>query len=150
MLGRVARCIDRLMQLTISQNLTNEEANEIGDKLDAYNAEQCGFDDEKGLRLAARDEDGKFIGALTGVTGLQWLYIHILWIEPEFRKQGVGSQLVERAEELAKEAGCRAACLMTFSFQAKEFYEGFGYKEYGVLPDYPEGHSLHFMKKQLK
>ncbi|MEM7015172.1 MAG: GNAT family N-acetyltransferase [Verrucomicrobiota bacterium] len=137
------------MQLTISRDLSDGEANEIGDKLDAFNAEQCGIDDEKGLRLAARDADGKLIGGLTGVTGMQWLYIHILWIELEFRKQGVGLQLVKRAEELAKEAGCRAACLMTFSFQAKEFYEGFGYEEYGVLPDYPEGHSLHFMKKEL-
>jgi hypothetical protein len=40
--------------------------------------------------------------------------------------------------------------LSTFSFQARPFYERFGYEVFGELPDYPEGHSLYFMKKMLR
>lgn len=137
------------MEWTIDESLSGKEAGEIGNKLDAFNAQQTGCDDEQSLRLAARNTDGQLLGGLTGVTGMEWLYIHILWLEESHRNQGIGSKLVEAAEKIAIDRGCRCGCLMTFSFQAREFYERHGYEIYGDLDDYPAGHTLHFMKKVL-
>lgn len=130
-------------------NLSAAEADAIGDKLDAFNARQTGFDDEQALRVAARGADDGLLGGLAGVTGHQWMYIHILWIDESCRGAGLGSALVDRAERIAIARGCKAACLMTFSYQAFEFYHRRGYQEFGKLPDYPDGHTLHFMKKAL-
>ena len=137
------------MDVTIDESLTSDEAAETGDKLDAFNAAQTGFDDERSLRLAARNEAGELIGALTGVTLMEWLYMHILWIEEPHRKGGLGTRIVAAAEKIAIQRGCRHGCLMTFSYQAREFYEKLGYEIFGDLADYPVGHSLHFMQKTL-
>jgi len=52
-------------------------------------------------------------------------------------------------EHAAKERGCTAAHLDTFSFQARPFYESLGYEVFGTLDDYPQGHQRFFMKKTL-
>ena len=36
--------------------------------------------------------------------------------------------------------------LTTLSFQARPFYERFGYEVFGELPDHPAGHILYIMK----
>lgn len=40
--------------------------------------------------------------------------------------------------------------LTTHSFQARPFYERFGYEVFGELSDHPAGHILYFMKKTLE
>ncbi|MCG8364917.1 MAG: GNAT family N-acetyltransferase [Pseudanabaenales cyanobacterium] len=137
------------MNFTIDEGLSADEADMLGKRIDAYNAQQTGFTEERPLKLAARDSAGNLLGGLTGSTGFQWLYIHILWIEEPNRNLGVGSSLVEHAEQLGVQRGCRSSCLMTFSFQAKELYERLGYVVFGQLDDYPEGHTLFFMRKKL-
>ena len=133
----------------INEGLTADEAATIANRLDAFNAQKTGFTDERPLKLVARDSDGNLLGGLTGSTGFQWLYIHILWIEEQNRYCRIGLSLVEYAEKLGVERGCRSSCLMTFSFQAQEFYERLGYVVFGQLDDYPEGHTLYFMQKPL-
>ena len=40
------------------------------------------------LSINVRDQDQKIIGSLAGSTGLNWLYIDILWITKELRGSG--------------------------------------------------------------
>jgi len=137
------------MDYSIEEGLLAAEAEQLGNRIDTYNAQQTGFSDECPLQLAARHADGTLLGGLIGSTGFQWLYIHILWIEAPYRACGIGTALVRQAETLGRERGCRSSCLMTFSFQARDFYQRLGYSVFGQLDDYPEGHSLYFMKKPL-
>lgn len=44
---------------------------------------------------------------------------------------------LKKAEETAKERGCKYAFLDTFSFQAPMYYEKYGYKEVLALEEYP-------------
>jgi N-acetylglutamate synthase-like GNAT family acetyltransferase len=62
---------------------------------------------------------------------------------------GRGTALLEAAEEEARAQGCHGVYLTTFSFQAKPFYERLGYEVVADIPDYPEGHRYHVMKKTL-
>ena len=66
-----------------------------------------------------------------------------------FRRQGYGAKLLRAAEDEARTQGCYNAFLTTFSFQAKPFYEKFGYEVVADIPDYPNGHSYHVLKKKL-
>ncbi|NEO32800.1 MAG: GNAT family N-acetyltransferase [Symploca sp. SIO3C6] len=137
------------MNFTINEGLLDEEAEMLGNCIDTYNSQQTGFTDERPLKLAARDSEGNLLGGLMGSTGFEWLYIHVLWIEEPHRNCRIGSSLVEHAERLGIQRGCRSSCLMTFSFQAKDFYDRLGYVVFGQLDDYPEGHTLYFMQKKL-
>ena len=54
---------------------------------------------------------------------------------------------MEATEDEAKSQGCRGVFLSTFGFQARPFYERFGYEVIADLPDYPMGHTHHVLKK---
>ena len=72
-----------------------------------------------------------------------------LWVALPYRKQGIGSELMAGAERAAREQGCRAAYLDTFTFQAPKFYERLGYWEFGRLNDFPPGHARIWFSKAL-
>jgi len=97
------------------------------------------------------NEQGKIIAGILGSVYL-WdcMHIDLFWVEENYRKQGIGTQLLLEIEDEAKSKHIRMIHLDTFDFQAKDFYEKNGYVVYGILDDYPEGHSLYHMKKKLK
>ena len=88
---------------------------------------------------------------LTGRTyGLQaWLKIGTLWMDEDHRGQGIGRELIGRAEEEARRRGCFYARLSTSTFQAPGFYEKMGYVLYGRLEDYPPGDTSLYYRKDL-
>ncbi|NNE91761.1 MAG: GNAT family N-acetyltransferase [Verrucomicrobiales bacterium] len=137
------------MNAEISEGLSVEEAQSLNQNLESFN-HSITQRDESPLRLAARDpKSGDMVGGLNGIAGMDWLYVHVLWVDEEHRKTGIGSELMHEAESLAKDRGCKSSCLTTFSFQALEFYLALGYEVFGELKDYPEGHDLYFLKKVL-
>ncbi|MEF9952045.1 MAG: GNAT family N-acetyltransferase [Clostridium sp.] len=75
------------------------------------------------------------------------LYIDVLWIDKDYRKQGLGSIILKEVETTAKEKGCYLIHLDTFDFQAKDFYIKNGYKVFGVLDECPKDHKRYFMSK---
>ena len=77
------------------------------------------------------------------------LYIDVLWVKEEFRKDGYGSALLNEVEKISKEKGCKLIHLDTFDFQAKDFYLKHGYEIFGVLEDCPMEHNRYYMKKNI-
>ena len=102
------------------------------------------------LAIFLRDERDAIMGGAFGDLWGGWLELTLLWVAEPLRGQGYGARLLLAAEEEARTQGCRGVFLSTFSFQARPFYERFGYEVFGELPDHPEGHSLYFMKKMLR
>lgn len=94
-------------------------------------------------------DNGESLGGIECRAGGGWLYIDSLWVEPLFRGRGAAGKLLVAAEKKALELGCRNAWLYTYSFQAPEFYEKFGYQIFGQLDDFFDSHKQFFMKKKL-
>ncbi len=67
----------------------------------------------------------------------------------DLHRQGLGKELLRRAEDEARACGCVGAHLDTFSFQARGLYEKQGYAAFGALPDCPPGHARFFLSKRL-
>lgn len=94
--------------------------------------------------------DGETLdGGLYARHGYDWCYIDLLVVPEEMRGTGIGSTLIEEAEAEARRRGCVGVWLTTFSFQAKPFYEGLGYAEFGKLEDHPVGHSCYYLRNRL-
>lgn len=89
------------------------------------------------------------MGGLIAQTYWNWLSIDLLAVAEEARGQGLGTQLITRAEMEAKKRGCTLARTSTYAFQALRFYERLGYHVIGQLDDYPEGATLYWLRKAL-
>ena len=77
------------------------------------------------------------------------MFVELLWVSDERRREGLGRALMRTAEAEARKRGMRNAYLYTFSFQAPGFCKKLGYKEFGRLKNYPSGHSCHWMTRAL-
>jgi GNAT superfamily N-acetyltransferase len=99
--------------------------------------------------IVGRDAEGGVQAGIRFVLAFDWLFVNWLWVADSWRKHGVGTQLLRRAEASAREKGCRAAYLDTFTFQAPKFYERLGYREFGRLDDFPLGHARIWLWKTL-
>lgn len=128
---------------------TADELQILDRELDAFNDNATGLSDRQSIGISVRDRAGRMVGGLKGVTALGWLYVSNLWLDEGYRGQGLGSDLLRRAERQAVARGCRRSCLSSFSFQAPDFYLRHGYKVFGQLEDYPDGETLFFLRKAL-
>jgi GNAT superfamily N-acetyltransferase len=116
--------------------------------LNGHNAEHADRATHVPLWLFARDAAGKVQAGLRGQTYWSWCAIDVLSVAEPYRRQGIGSRLLARAEEIARARGCVGVYLDTMSFQAPTFYSRLGYSEFGRIDGFPPGHSRHwFMKK---
>ena len=137
--------------LTISEDDYPEMAavEAIQRGLHAYNQEMGGPYDREPVTVLARDADGTVKGGLLGMTYWNWLFIDWLWLHRDTRGQGGGSQLLARAEEIARKRGCTHAYTDTFSFQAPQFWARNGWSEAGRLDGMPPGHARIWFQKTL-
>ncbi|MEU0948768.1 N-acetyltransferase [Streptomyces canus] len=102
------------------------------------------------LHVWALDDSGALAGGLVGHTWTSWLHVTCLWVDGRHRGAGLGSQLLVRAERMARRGrGCTAARLETWDFQAPEFYKKQGYEVVCVIPDYPPGVTEYTLTKKL-
>jgi GNAT superfamily N-acetyltransferase len=121
----------------------------IEEIINRRNVRLTGHDEWHPVAFFLKTEEGEILGGLLGQIWAQWLWISTLVVRERFRARGYGTKLLARAEQYAIEGGCTNAWLSTFSFQARPFYERFGYRVFGTLENYPKDHSLFFMTKQL-
>lgn len=95
-------------------------------------------------------QTGNAVGGMTGWAQFDWLFIELFHLPAELRGQGLGRQLMARAEDFARAQGLVGIWLDTFSFQARPFYEKLGFTVFGTLEDHPVGGRRHFMQKRLE
>lgn len=137
-------------KITLTDSPDPSDVDVVRRGLDTYDASQGAVVDWVPLALFARDADDTIIAGLTGSTYWGYLYVGRLWTDQRFRQAGLGSQLLEQAEQEARRRGCHSAHLMTGDFNALPFYLKRGYFVFGELPNMPPGHTQYFMSKSLR
>lgn len=111
------------MPFVIKEIITQEDKDELLTGLRAYNRQFVDTTDWCDICVYLRDEQDVMRGGLIGQRKGDWLSIDYLWVCETVRGDGVGSELIKRAEALAREKGCRHALVDTISFQALPFYQ---------------------------
>jgi GNAT superfamily N-acetyltransferase len=76
--------------------------------------------------LLVRDEHGEIGGGLYGQVFYQWWCIYLLALPAQARGQGLGSRLMQMAEDPAREKANIGLRLDSYEFQAPEFYKKLG------------------------
>jgi len=121
----------------------------IGGGIHNFNEQQAGDQGYKRICFVLYSPDREVVGGLIGEIYWGWLYVDLLFIKEELRRNGYGGRILTLAEEEARKKGATNAFLDTFSFQSPEFYKKHGYQAFGELKDFPPGHTRYYLTKQL-
>jgi GNAT superfamily N-acetyltransferase len=122
----------------------------IRDGLSAYNFEKAGYRDQRPLAILVSDpESGDIVGGLLGGTSFGLLRIDRFFLPESLRKQGLGTRIINAAEEEGRQRGCTRALLTTLSFQAPGFYKRQGWEVLAELEGIPPAPSRFLMTKKL-
>jgi GNAT superfamily N-acetyltransferase len=123
-----------------------ETRRSLADAIDEFHARTVPQDAQR-FALLLHDDDNQLVGGLSGQLSWQWLFVQALWVGDAWQRRGIGRALLKRAEAYAVAEGCHSVWLDTF--QARGFYLALGYRQFGVLNDYPPGQARHFLCKRL-
>jgi GNAT superfamily N-acetyltransferase len=94
-------------------------------------------------------EGGNLIAGAICYFYFKGLNLQLLWVDEGHRGKKIGEQLLAHIEEEAHNLKARLIFLYSFSFQAPKFYLKYGYKQVGIIEDFPEGHDCYFLSKKL-
>jgi len=132
---------------------TRDEARQIVDGINRYNLNQVPAvlqENWTPIEYILKNEEGQVIGGiLAGIGYWAGLEIKILWVHEDHRQQGLGTKLLQKAEQEAITQGAKISSLDTFDFQAEQFYLKNGYQEFGRLENFPKGHQRIYLSKKL-
>jgi GNAT superfamily N-acetyltransferase len=136
--------------VALERSRASSASREIWTGLLRFNREQVGQTRYQRHVFGARDAKGRLLGGLILQSYWRESYIEAFWLSARARRSGVGSQLIQEAERLARKRGSRLIHLNTYSFQAPRFYAKQGYRRFGSLSGSPKGESRHFYVKRLR
>lgn len=135
--------------MTIIADATQEEAQFMCARLQAFNQAVLGQVDFVPIHLTVKDCGGELLGGIVAEVAFDWLEIYVLWVSETTRGRGLGTTLLAACEQRALHLGAHSARLDTFDWQAEEFYRNHGYRRFASLGGYPGAHDRIFMAKRL-
>jgi len=135
--------------LTVETDPAFEDIRFLEARLYEYNVQQTGVDDGQWLAIFVRDDQQTIRAGVEGWTWCGSCYLRTVWVHQDFRGQGVGTQLLQAAEQEARARGCQQIVLGSFSFQAPGFYQRVGFEVVAILEDQPRGHQHYSLRKRL-
>ena len=136
-------------EFVIEMEPTPHDVQYLEDRLYEFNAGVTGITGGAWLAIFVRDEQERIVAGICGNTWGGCCEIRQFWVEESRRKRGLGTKLFEAAEQEARRRGCTQMLLMTFSFQAPEFYAKHGFEVVAVVNDHPRGHRNLLLQKHL-
>ncbi|WP_372872461.1 GNAT family N-acetyltransferase [Shewanella sp.] len=114
-------------------------ADEVKSQIAAFNAEHWDASLRRPIGFKKLSNTGELLAGIAGRTFGNWCLIDNFWVCASLRGQGVGSALLQTAEDEARARGCRWLLLDTLDFQAPDFYRARGYGEVWCQQHYPVG-----------
>ena len=118
-------------------------------KIHEFNVARWEVKERLPLAVRIRNETGEVVAGAAARTFGLWLLIDNIWVSEQLRGQDLGSKILKHLESAAVARGCKFALLDTLNFQARPFYERFGYKVQWVQNNYPKDGCKYFMVKEL-
>lgn len=77
------------------------------------------------------------------------LWIDSIWVEPTFRKKGLGKQLLEKALVFATQNNVQQIQLNTYFSKAHAFFLTCGFEDVAVIPNWKWGLTCYLMRRMI-
>ena len=113
----------------------------------AIEAAQVGEDRPFGIFM--RDDDGRIVGGISGMTWGGCCELHAMWVDESLRGRGFARALMAEAESLARRRGCSLVQFFAYDLLAPGLYERLGYESVGVVEGCPAGSAARWYRKRL-
>ena len=142
---------DTILPYEISVS-TDEECELISDEIMHFNARAVPFTQKETpifKRYVIKNNNEIIAGINAVIYHWGMLFIDEIFVRETYRHQKLGSYLISKVEQEAKELGATLSHLDTFDFQAKDFYLKQGYEIFGTLENCPPNHNRYYLKKSL-
>ncbi len=137
------------MSIRLENDTHSEVASFLSQKIVEFNQQHWQGTIKQPLSATYRDDDGAIIAGASGVTFGHWFHLERLWVSETLREKGIGKQLLFTMEEEAIKRGCTFAFVDTLEFQAKPFYQKYGYTVVFEQENYPINGSRYYLIKHL-
>ncbi len=135
--------------MDLISNLTDEQIENIETCLSAFDENRITYKMNGCIRIGL-EENGKLIAGLDAcITAFKILYVSTVFVDEEYRRKGIGAQLIREMEKRAAAMGVNTIRLDTFDWQGKEFYEALGYTIVGHYDNAEDGYSEYFFLKRI-
>ena len=131
------------------ENIESKRTQELANLVRAYNRSNREPSKSEPLNIYLEDEQGNLVAGMVAETFGNWLEIEYLYVSDNLRGQGIGSKILEMAENESRNRGCKYSFVDTFNFQAPKFYKKHGYKEVFALKKYPYTGERYYYTKEL-
>lgn len=96
-----------------------------------------------------RDESNKILGGCAGDNLYGCLYIGQLWVDEPLRGKGYGTELMQKAEELARKSGAKFIAVNTFDWEALDFYKKLGFYVEFERRGFDKNSIFYFLRRDL-
>ena len=130
-------------------NLNEEQVEDIETRLNTFDEDHIACKMNGCIQIGI-EENGKLIAGLDAcITAFKILYVSTVFVDEEYRRKGIGTELIREMEKRAAAMGINTIRLDTFNWQGKEFYEALGYKSAGHYDNDEDGYSEYFFLKRI-
>ena len=91
-----------------------------------------------------------FAGAISVEQHGNILWIDSLWIEPHFRKQGIGKMLIEKVLLLPAQHKVKEVQLNTYFKEAHDFFLNCGFEDVAIISNWKYGLTCYLLRKRCR
>lgn len=98
------------------ENTDSKKIQELGNLIRSYNQSKREPSKSEPLNIYVEDEQGNLLAGMSDETFGNWLEIEYLYVSEDLRGQGIGSEILYRAEQEARERKCKYSFVDTYQF----------------------------------
>jgi GNAT superfamily N-acetyltransferase len=127
----------KLVTISQKKEALKEACELLYKKLREYNVSKRGaYPEKKEIAFMYYDDNNNLIGGVFALwfEAIAVVYIDILWVDKAYRHQGLGTKLLQKIEEWARDKNAMYTKVNSDTFQAPEFYLKNGYEVVAKLP----------------
>jgi GNAT superfamily N-acetyltransferase len=140
---------DGLPELVIEDSPDPADLAILEEQVAAAAVAAAGSGEEQEFAIFARDEDGRVVAGISGITWAGYCELHAMWVQPSLRGRGLAKALLTEAEAEARRRGSALVMFHAYDLLARGLYERLGYESVGVIEDDRVGSTVRWYRKDL-
>lgn len=138
----------KFMSITFTTHINSEWKNKIKSELNMQLETHTGLHNVQSQNIFAFHEI-QLIGGVVFQKHGDILWIDALWVEIKFRRQCIGSKLIQQVIAFAKQHRIQSVQLNTYFAEARDFFASCEFDDVASIPEWKYGLTCYLMKKIL-